>query len=415
MNERRDQAGLLGSVPEGNNNGAPIPLGERVRSLRLPEPPVRTGGLSPWLVLFVAALVLGELALGAGLYVVANRTPSVEDLAKVVEMAPKTTPATQETDMPLPRPEPALAPGAVVLESKGYIIPVHQIQVSPKVSGMVMELNIEEGQRVPKDFVLAKLEITEYKAEHDRAQALAQAARHRWQELWKYRNDEIRQAKAELEDARAQREQLWAEWKRSTVLKTTGSVAQRDYELAESQFKSQEQRSERLKLALDLLTKGPRDERIAAAKSEVEQAEAELSKAKWRLDNCTVLAPVAGTILTKKTEKGSMVNPAAFSNGLAASICDMADLSDMEVDLSVPERDIGKVFKGQKCKVRAEAFPTRAYDGYVSRLMPTADRAKGAVPVRVKIIIPAAEEGQYLRPEMGAVVTFFNEKVGEKK
>ena len=121
-------------------------------------------------------------------------------------------------------------------------------------------------------------------------------------------------------------------------------------------------------------------------------------------------APVSGTILTKKAEKGNMVNPAAFSNGLSASLCDMADLSDMEVDLAIAERDIAKIFKGQKCAVIAEAFPERRYQGTVSRLMPTADRSKGAVPVRVKIEIPREEEGQYLRPEMGAVVTFYNKK-----
>ncbi len=61
---------------------------------------------------------------------------------------------------------------------------------------------------------------------------------------------------------------------------------------------------------------------------------------------------------------------------------------------------------GQKCKIRAEAFPDRVYDGVVARLMPIADRAKGAIPVRVKIDIPREEEGVYLKPEMGAVVAF---------
>jgi hypothetical protein len=57
--------------------------------------------------------------------------------------------------------------------------------------------------------------------------------------------------------------------------------------------------------------------------------------------------------------------------------------------------------------VRSEAYPDRPYNGYVSRLMPIADRAKGAVSVRVKVRIPAEEEGVYLKPEMGAVVTFY--------
>ena len=93
----------------------------------------------------------------------------------------------------------------------------------------------------------------------------------------------------------------------------------------------------------------------------------------------------------------------------------MADLTKMEVDLAIAERDISKVFDGQECIVRAEAFPERTYVGWVSRIMPTADRSKGAVPVRVQIKIPREEEGQYLRPEMGAVVTFFNKKINPEK
>ena len=75
---------------------------------------------------------------------------------------------------------------------------------------------------------------------------------------------------------------------------------------------------------------------------------------------------------------------------------------------SIQERDVSKIFKGQRCKVRSEAWPDRVYEGYVSRLMPIADRAKGAVPVRVKVQVPAQEEGVYLKPEMGAIVSFLN-------
>ena len=85
----------------------------------------------------------------------------------------------------------------------------------------------------------------------------------------------------------------------------------------------------------------------------------------------------------------------------------MADLSDLEVELNIQERDVSRVFKGQRCKVRADAWSDRVYDGYVSRLMPIADRAKGAIPVRVKVSVPAEEEGVYLKPDMGAVVTFY--------
>jgi hypothetical protein len=77
--------------------------------------------------------------------------------------------------------------------------------------------------------------------------------------------------------------------------------------------------------------------------------------------------------------------------------------------LFIQERDIARVFVGQRCQVRAEAYPNRPpYSGVVSRLMPIADRAKGAIPVRVKLTVPAEEEGVYLKPEMGVVVSFMN-------
>ncbi len=123
------------------------------------------------------------------------------------------------------------------------------------------------------------------------------------------------------------------------------------------------------------------------------------------MDNCTIRAPISGTILRKNAEEGNIVNPIAFNGSY--SLCEMADLSDWKSNLIIQERDISKVFAGQKCKIRAEAFPDRVYEGVVSRLMPIADRAKGAVPVRVKITIPREEEGVYLKPEMGAIVSFF--------
>jgi multidrug resistance efflux pump len=155
---------------------------------------------------------------------------------------------------------------------------------------------------------------------------------------------------------------------------------------------------------------GPRIERIEVARAELAQAEAEVLKAEWRLGNCTIRAPISGTILKKNAEEGNIVNPVAFNGSF--SLCEMADLSDLEVDLNIQERDIARVQVGQKCRVRAEAFPERVYEGYVDRLMPIADRAKGALPVRVKISVPPEEEGVYLRPEMGAIVTFLNQTRG---
>jgi len=315
--------------------------------------------------------------------------------------APKVDPAAvaQAT-----RPVPAGAPGYVVLESKGYIIPVHQIQVSPKVSGMVMKLNFEEGKHVTKGEILAELETVDYQADRDHARSQLNSNWQRFLELYTgSRPEEIKQAKAELEENDAQREQLYLDWKRSLTLNRQ-ALAQRDYEAAYGSYKMMERKVERMRQAYELMLIGPRVEKIDAAWHDVLQADADLAKAQWRLENCIVRAPIAGTILTKKAEEGNIVNPIAFN--ISASLCEMADLSDLEVDMNIQERDVATVFKGQKCQIRSEAFPDREYTGFVSRLMPIADRAKGAVPVRVKVNVAKEEEGSYLKPDMSVLVRF---------
>jgi HlyD family secretion protein len=383
-------------------------LTQRVQSLRLPDKAAEAKAfpIVPWAMAFFFAL----LSVGLGFAAMRPRAAEPILAESTGSLSPKgSSPAGVST-----APLATVAPGGVVLESKGYIVPVHQIQVGPKVGAMIMELFIEEGQRVKEGDVLAKLETVEYQADYDMLSAKARAAKHRHEELTKYRALEIKQAQADLDDAMAQRTAAYKDYKRNVELVSSKAISAQEIDAAESQYRSLDAKVLRTKIALEMWVQGPRDERIAAAKAEYDQLVAERDKAKWRLDNTTVRAPVSGTILTKKAEKGNMVNPSAFSNGVAASLCDMADLSDMEVDLAIAERDIGKVFKGQKCKVIAEAFPNRVYEGVVSRKMPQADRAKGAVPVRVKIDIPSEEEGVYLRPDMGALVTFFAPK-DEKK
>ena len=307
----------------------------------------------------------------------------------------------------------ALPPeGGIVLESKGHITPARQILVSPKVSGMVVELPIEEGQRVKQGDVLARLETDEYQADFDRAAASLSAAMHRRDELQRYRPEEVGQARAELAEAQTQLEQLEDQWDRDQQLYKKNLISQQEHESSQSQFHAMERRVERLKFAYDLMEAGPRVERKKTAEAEVKQSEAELAKARWRLDNCTIRAPVSGTILKKNAEKGNIVNPMAMNGSF--SLCEMANLADLEVELLIAERDIAKVFQGQRCKVCAEAYQERVYQGWVDRIMPIADRGHAAIPVRVKVRIPREEEGVYLKPEMGAIVTFLNEKVADK-
>jgi len=274
---------------------------------------------------------------------------------------------------------------------------------------MIVELNIAEGKRVTKGDVLAVIEATEYQSEFDRQTAMLSAAHQKLLELETgTRPEEVSQAEADLAQAQTQLEEDERQYKLQLQLKKQNAGTETALTQAEAQFESQKKRVERSRLALALLRQGARAERVEIARAEVKEVQADLSRAAWRLGNCVIRAPITGTILRKNSEEGNIVNSIAFNGSF--SICEMADLANLEVDLKILESDIRKIQVGQKCSITAEAWPGRVYEGTVDRLLPIADRAQGAIPIRVKVKIPADEEGVYLKPEMSAVVTFF---VGE--
>jgi multidrug efflux pump subunit AcrA (membrane-fusion protein) len=391
----------------------PTSLTERVQSLRLPgsQPAARAPRRAAWLP-WTLCVLLGVTAAALGVKAFSQSSADAARAGENKDSASTTASSSIHT----------ASSGQVVLENKGNVVPVHLIQVSPKVAGLILDLHIRdekghvvknergedvvlvEGIRVKEDWVLATLEDVEYRTNYDHIRASLAEAQQNLAVLTDFRQVEIDQAKAKWEEATAQRKQLGLDRIRSSRLRGS-SLAERDYEQADSAYLAMVNHEKSLRIDYELLQHGPRDRQIAAARRRVEQCKADYDKAKWQLDNCVVRAPTTGTILTKKAEKGNIINPIAFN--ISASLCEMADLSDLEIDLSIQERDIAKVKKGQQCRIVPEAFPDRLYDGYVSRLMPQADRAKGAVPVRVKVIVPKDEiQGSYLKPEMGAIVSF---------
>jgi HlyD family secretion protein len=378
-------------------------LKDRVQSLRLPPPNQASNGSSklPWLLTFALACANGYLLLLGSPFQAPFAPPAVstDKSAATGTPSPAATPAARSVTGP-------------VVESKGYIIPEQQILVSPQVSGRVIELNFEAGQRIERDFVLAVLDSTEYQSEYARVSAQLEAAQENLAELREgSRPDEIKQVKADLAESQTNLDQAERDYNRNKELWKNGFGNKQEVETAESQYQMLKKRVDKLGATAQLMVDGPRPERKRAAEAQVRQAEAELRRAKWRLDNCIIVAPISGTVLKKNAELGNLVNPIAFNGSF--SLCDMADLSKLEVELSIQEREISKVKKGQRCKVQPEAYMDRSYDGVVSRLMPIADRAKGAVPVRVRLKVPADEEGFYLRPEMGAIVKFYDEIIDD--
>jgi multidrug resistance efflux pump len=396
MNNNDNAGPPLGT--DGSATRSRHDLSERVRSLRLNDTPGKgggsRGGFLPWALCILFALAAA--AFGAKAFLV---PPASSDA---------TSPGTT-----------AVSAGSedVVLEAKGYVIPAHQIQVSPKVAGMIVWLDprFQEGWRVEKDTVIAKLETDDYDADLKHAEAVLASAERKLAELETGWPLERAQAQARLDSARTN-----MEFKRRDLERmqrsTTGS-SPKDIDEAKSTYDQAVKSFDDADAAVKLLDpKGPRLAKIQSAKADVEAAQADVNHAKWRFKQTEIIAPVTGTVLTKKAEKGNLVNPVAFN--VSASLCEMADLSDLEIDLSIQERDIATVVVGQPTIIMPDAFVNNAefrkrfpdgYKGHVSRMMPIADRSKGSHSVRVVVDkgqIEPKDEGVYLKPEMGVIVSF---------
>jgi multidrug resistance efflux pump len=140
----------------------------------------------------------------------------------------------------------------------------------------------------------------------------------------------------------------------------------------------------------------------AIAQAKVKVAQAQVGIAQYRLDSTVIRAPVNGTVLAKRAEVGTRIDPNAFQ--VPASLCDLANLRTLDVEIWVPERDLAKVFQGQSCVIRTEAIPDATYKGNVVRILPVADRAKGAIGLRVRVDMPKGDHR--LRPDLSAIVQF---------
>jgi len=399
-------------------------LSDRVRSLRLAGRG-SGGGVAarltwlPWGI--TGVMVVTTLLLGYRSYRLTPSGAGTEDRGSRIEDR-----GSQIRSSTLDPRSSTLNAGGVVLEAKGNVVPRHQVQVSPKVGGLLIKVNprFEEGAKFEKDEWLGEIEDIDYKAEYLRAVATHKEAHHRLEELENgNRPEEIEQARKSLEENVVQVQDAQRELRRMEQLYQSRVSNQQDLDRCRKEYEAVIKANGRLTAALKLMELGPRKESIDQARARLDQAKADLDKAEWRLRNCKILAPITGTILKKSAEEGNLVNPSAFSNGLSASMCEMADLSDLEIDLNIQERELSNVEVGQPCWIMPEAFQKyepykskypRGYSGQVSRLMPIADRTKQSVSVRVKIEVPKSEAGVYLKPEMGAIVTFCK-KESEKK
>ncbi len=275
----------------------------------------------------------------------------------------ETVAAQSATDSP-----PAMTKGSL-LDASGYVVARRRATVSAKVSGKVMELLIEEGRRIEAGEVMARLDDSNYRAAVQQAKA------------------QFAQAEASLTAARTAFEDAQPIFKRNEQQKAGGLISAQAFDTAKATFNAS-------RTAFTVAERG------------VDSARATLAFAQRNLDDTVVRAPFAGVITEKAAQPGEIVSPMSAGGGFTRTgIGTIVDMDSLEVEVDVSESFINRVSANQPVTVRLNAYPDWEIAGEVIATIPTADRAKATVKVRIGL----NEKDPRVIPEMGARVSFLSE------
>lgn len=263
--------------------------------------------------------------------------------------------------------------GGSVLDASGYIVAQRQATVSSKVTGKVQELLVEEGQAVKQGQVLARLDDSNARAALQLAQAQLDAAR------------------ATLAQANAQSKDATRQAARNKELVSKGFVGQSVYDSAQANADAQ--------------AAG-----VEAAQGNVDVAQRNINVYRQQLDDTVVRAPFAGVITVKNAQQGEMISPlSAGGAGTRTGIGTLVDMDSLEVNVDVNENFIGRVQPGQPVTAKLNAYPDWEIPCKVIAVVPTADRSKATVKVRIGI----NDKDPRILPDMGVRVSFLNDTAGK--
>jgi HlyD family secretion protein len=263
-----------------------------------------------------------------------------------------------------------LVPGAAgtVLTATGYVVAQRKAAVASKGTGRLVELNVEEGDRVMRGQVIGRLEATDVEASLAAARAVEA------------------QAKADLDRSRAVAHEAGLAFDRAKNLLEGKLISQSDFDAAEAKTKTAEAG-------------------VLASDAAVASAKANVAYAAVQIENTYIRAPFDGTVLTKNADVGEVVAPFASSASTKAAVVTLADMSSLEVEADVSESNIAQIHPGQRCLVTLDALAACPYTGRVKKIVPTADRAKATVMTKIEIL----NRDQRVLPEMSAKVSFLPE------
>ena len=256
--------------------------------------------------------------------------------------------------------------GAGEFEASGTI-EATEVRVSSQAAGTLTEVDATEGNAVKRGDVLARVDPEAYKFQVGEANAAADAARAQLDLLvGGARAEDIMQAKANLDQANENLRLADADATRMRDLAASGSATTKQRDDALSRLATMKAQQESAAQTLRKLESYARPEELRAARARLEEAEWAARLAEKSLANCTVTAPIAGTVLERLAESGEL---ALVGSGIAT----LADLGSLSLTIYLPETEIGRVSLGQAAKVSVDSFPGRAFAGTVSFISPTAE------------------------------------------
>ncbi len=298
----------------------------------------------------------------------------------------------------------------VLLDLSGFIVPHTKIIVSPQVNGVIARVSIpEEGQKVKTGDLLFEVDDVRYKAEYEQAEAALATAEAQLEELENGREPEDKaHARALYEQAKVQEKLATIEYERARKL-TANVLGHAEYDRIVTNYYDTRAAVKVQKTNVDIVEAKTRHEKIDAAKAEVKRARAVRDRARYYLDKTKILAPSDSdgkprifTVLQKNVNPGESIQ----ADFMYTTLCTLADLSEMEAEIEVQERDLHLLHKGMPCEVIADAYPDHPYRGVLCRMQPLVNRQRGVVQVKITILAP----NEYLLPDMNARALFLKDR-----
>ncbi|MFZ1292204.1 MAG: efflux RND transporter periplasmic adaptor subunit, partial [Melioribacteraceae bacterium] len=246
------------------------------------------------------------------------------------------------------------AQSSAVLTASGYVVAQRKAAIASKGTGRLVYLGVVEGDKVKTNQIIARLEDSDIQAQYE-------------------------QAKANLKLNEAS-------------LKEAENNFNREKKLKESNLSSE--------LALDIA-----ESNYYKVLASIDVAKATLLAANVALENTIIRAPFDGTVLSKNADVGEIVAPLAASVNSKSAVVTIADMNSLQVEADVSESNIEKIEPNQECQITIDAYPNFNYAGYVAKIVPTADRGKATVMVKVGF----KNYDRKVLPEMSAKVLFLRE------